>query len=69
VTVTIPAHLLPADGRFGSGPSKVRGAQVDAVHAAGRSLLGTSHRQLPVRSLVGRLREGLGELFTLPDGY
>jgi len=69
VTVTIPAHLLPADGRFGSGPSKVRGEQVDAVHAAGRSLLGTSHRQLPVRSLVGRLREGLAELFGLPDGY
>ena len=69
MTVTIPAHLLPADGRFGSGPSKVRGEQVDAVHAAGRSLLGTSHRQLPVRSLVGRLREGLAELFALPDGY
>ena len=69
MTVTIPAHLLPADGRFGSGPSKVRGEQVDAVHAAGRSLLGTSHRQLPVRSLVGRLREGLAELFGLPDGY
>jgi phosphoserine aminotransferase len=69
VTVTIPAHLLPADGRFGSGPSKVRAEQVDAVHAAGRSLLGTSHRQRPVRSLVGRLREGLAELFTLPDGY
>jgi phosphoserine aminotransferase len=65
----IPAHLLPADGRFGSGPSKVRAEQVDAVRAAGRSLLGTSHRQLPVRSLVGRLREGLAELFGLPDGY
>jgi phosphoserine aminotransferase len=69
VTVTIPTHLLPADGRFGSGPSKVRGEQVDAVHAAGRTLLGTSHRQQPVRSLVGRLREGLAQLFALPDGY
>jgi phosphoserine aminotransferase len=69
VTVTIPAHLLPADGRFGSGPSKVRREQVDAVQKAGRSLLGTSHRQQPVRSLVGRLREGLAELFALPDGY
>jgi len=69
VTVTIPAHLLPVDGRFGSGPSKVRGEQVDAVRAAARTLMGTSHRQLPVRSLVGRLREGLAHLFDLPDGY
>jgi len=69
VTVTIPAHLLPGDGRFGSGPSKVRGEQVDAVRAAARTLMGTSHRQLPVRSLVGRLREGLAHLFDLPDGY
>jgi phosphoserine aminotransferase len=69
VTVTIPAHLLPGDGRFGSGPSKVRGEQVDAVRAAARTLMGTSHRQPPVRSLVGRLREGLAQLFALPDGY
>jgi phosphoserine aminotransferase len=69
VTLTIPAHLLPVDGRFGSGPSKVRPEQVDAVRAAGPSLLGTSHRQPPVRALVGRLREGLRELFSLPDGY
>ncbi|HET8614658.1 MAG TPA: phosphoserine transaminase [Actinomycetales bacterium] len=69
VTVTIPAHLLPHDGRFGSGPSKVRPEQVDAVAAAGRTLLGTSHRQQPVRSLVGRLRAGLADLFGLPDGY
>ncbi|GAB3591462.1 phosphoserine transaminase [Angustibacter peucedani] len=67
--LTIPAHLLPSDGRFGSGPSKVRPAQVDAVAAAGRTLLGTSHRQAPVRALVGRLRAGLRELFALPDGY
>jgi phosphoserine aminotransferase len=69
VTLTIPASLLPADGRFGSGPSKVRPAQVQAVADAGRSLLGTSHRQAPVRALVGRVRSGLADLFTLPDGY
>ena len=67
--IEIPAHLLPADGRFGSGPSKVRPEQVDAVAAGGRSLLGTSHRQAPVRSLVGRVRAGLTTLFDLPDGY
>ncbi|WP_251150211.1 phosphoserine transaminase [Cellulosimicrobium sp. Marseille-Q4280] len=67
--ITIPADLLPADGRFGSGPSKVRAAQVRAVSDAGTSLLGTSHRQAPVRSLVRRSREGLGELFSLPEGY
>jgi phosphoserine aminotransferase len=69
VTLTIPAHLLPADGRFGSGPSKVRPQQVQAVADAGRTLLGTSHRQAPVRALVGRVREGLRQLFALPDGY
>ncbi len=68
-TVTIPADLLPTDGRFGAGPSKVRPAQLDALAATGRSYLGTSHRQAPVRSQVGRLRSGLRELFTLPDGY
>jgi phosphoserine aminotransferase len=65
----IPQHMLPGDGRFGSGPSKVRPEQVAAVTAAGRTLLGTSHRQQPVRALVGRLRAGLTELFALPDGY
>src|SRR4051812_22961428 len=69
VTLTIPPSLLPADGRFGSGPSKVRPAQVRAVTEAGRTLLGTSHRQAPVRALVGRVRAGLAELFTLPEGY
>ncbi|WHP18993.1 phosphoserine transaminase [Cellulomonas sp. ES6] len=68
-TVTIPEELLPSDGRFGSGPAKVRDAQVRALAEVGRSLLGTSHRQAPVRSLVGRVRAGLGELFSLPDGY
>jgi phosphoserine aminotransferase len=67
--IRIPAHLLPADGRFGSGPSKVRPAQVEAVAAAGRTLLGTSHRQAPVRSLVGRVRRGLADLFAAPEGY
>ncbi|OLT48128.1 phosphoserine transaminase [Cellulosimicrobium sp. CUA-896] len=67
--LTIPADLLPSDGRFGSGPSKVRPAQVRALADAGVSLLGTSHRQAPVRSLVRRTREGLTALFDLPDGY
>jgi phosphoserine aminotransferase len=64
----IPADLLPADGRFGCGPSKVRPGQLAAV-AAAADVMGTSHRQKPVKSLVGRVRAGLRELFTLPDGY
>ena len=67
--ITIPAHLLPADGRFGSGPSKVRPEQVSALAAAGGTLLGTSHRQAPVRGVVERVRTGVAELFGLPDGY
>lgn len=67
--IRIPADLLPRDGRFGSGPSKVRPEAAEALAAAGRTLLGTSHRQAPVKSLVRRLREGLAELFSLPDGY
>ncbi|WP_022900732.1 phosphoserine transaminase [Humibacter albus] len=67
--IAIPESLLPADGRFGAGPSRVRAAQVDALVAAQATLLGTSHRQAPVRSLVGRVREGLEALFRLPDGY
>jgi len=67
--IQIPADLLPADGRFGCGPSKVRPAAVEALAATGRSYLGTSHRQAGVRSVVGRLRAGLAELFSLPDGY
>ena len=67
--LTIPADLLPRDGRFGSGPSKVRREQVDALAAVGTTLLGTSHRQAPVRSLVGRVRAGLAALFDAPDGY
>jgi phosphoserine aminotransferase len=64
----IPADLLPADGRFGSGPSKVRLEQLDAL-VDQRALLGTSHRQPPVKDLVGSIRAGITELFALPDGY
>jgi phosphoserine aminotransferase len=60
---------LPTDGRFGSGPSKVRTEAVRSVMEAAKGPLGTSHRQPPVRSLVGRLRSGLAELFSLPEGY
>lgn len=67
--VTIPQHLLPADGRFGAGPSKVRPEQVDAVARAGAGLLGTSHRQAPVRRLVGSVREGLAQFLRLPEGH
>jgi phosphoserine aminotransferase len=67
--IRIPADLLPADGRFGCGPSKVRPESVEALAATGRSYLGTSHRQAPVKSVVGRLRRGLADLFSLPDGY
>ncbi|MFL6139791.1 MAG: phosphoserine transaminase [Frankiaceae bacterium] len=65
----IPDHLKPADGRFGAGPSKIRPEQLDALTATGTAYLGTSHRQQPVRSVVGRVRAGLAELFALPDGY
>ncbi len=64
----IPAEIKPADGRFGCGPSKVR-PEALARLAEQSALMGTSHRQAPVRDLVGRIRDGLGELFGLPDGY
>ncbi len=67
--VQIPAELLPADGRFGAGPSKIQPAHLEALAATGRSLMGTSHRQAPVRDLVGRVREGLTSFFPVPDGY
>lgn len=67
--VEIPSELLPEDGRFGSGPSKVRREAVQALADAAGDYLGTSHRQPPVRSMVARLKEGLMELFTPPDGY
>ena len=67
--LVIPPELLPADGRFGCGPSKVRPEQIDAVVAAASSIIGTSHRQAPVKRLVGEIRHGLAELFALPDGW
>ena len=67
--IVIPDALKPQDGRFGAGPSKVRTAQVDALSALAASYLGTSHRQKTVKSQVGRLRAGLAEFFSLPDGY
>ena len=67
--VKIPADLLPADGRFGAGPSKISPAHLDALAATGVSLMGTSHRQAPVRDLVGRVRSGLTDFFPIPDGY
>jgi phosphoserine aminotransferase len=67
--IRIPDDLLPADGRFGSGPSKVRLEAVDAVAQVSRTFLGTSHRQPPVKNLVGRIRAGLHELFSLPSGW
>ena len=65
----IPADLLPSDGRFGAGPSKVRVEALRSLHDTGSTLLGTSHRQAPVKQLVGRVRAGLAELFSLPEGY
>jgi len=65
----IPAELKPADGRFGSGPSRVRPEQLTHLAESGATLMGTSHRQKPVRELVGHVRSGLRELFSLPDGY
>lgn len=67
--VTIPSDLLPADGRFGAGPSKVRDEQVAALQTAARGPLGTSHRQAPVKNLVGSIRSGLAEFLALPAGY
>ena len=69
MAIEIPRDLLPADGRFGCGPSKVRAEQLDALLAAGPTLLGTSHRQAPVKNLVGSVREHLAALFRLPEGY
>jgi phosphoserine aminotransferase len=65
----IPATLLPRDGRFGSGPSRVRDEQVEALVAAQPGVMGTSHRQAPVKNLVGDIRTMLAEFFRLPDGY
>jgi len=65
----IPSELKPGDGRFGAGPSKVRARQLEHLADKGDNLMGTSHRQKPVKALVGGIRAGLRELFSLPDGY
>ncbi len=67
--LSIPEELKPADGRFGCGPSKVRPQALANLGQAGAAVMGTSHRQKPVRSLVGEIRSGLRTLFSLPDGY
>src|SRR5437763_5118116 len=67
--IELPPELRPTDGRFGSGPSKVRQEAVAALAAAAPTYLGTSHRQAPVKSVVRRLRDGLTSLLALPDGY
>src|SRR3954447_3354222 len=67
--LVIPDELKPADGRFGAGPSKVRPEQLAHLAEHGTAVMGTSHRQKPVRAVVGRVREGLSDLFSLPDGY
>jgi len=68
-TITIPTDLLPVDGRFGCGPSKVRPEQLAYLAGAGAALFGTSHRQAPIKDLVGRVRTSLGSLFNIPEGY
>ena len=67
--ITLPDALKPVDGRFGCGPSKVRPAQVESLGGLGRTILGTSHRQAPVKNLVKEVRAGLTELFGSPAGY
>ena len=68
-TIVIPTDLLPVDGRFGCGPSKVRPEQLAYLAGAGSAIMGTSHRQAPVKNLVKRVRSGLSDLFRLPEGY
>ncbi|ASK66851.1 phosphoserine transaminase [Brachybacterium avium] len=67
--LSIPQRLLPADGRFGSGPSRVRSEQMETLQSVSTTVMGTSHRQAPVKDLVGRVRNGLAALFSLPEGY
>ena len=67
--ISIPENLLPADGRFGCGPSKVRDEQISFLSSLQPGTLGTSHRQAPVKNLVGSVRDGLSELFQAPEGY
>jgi len=68
-SLTIPDDIKPSDGRFGSGPSKVRPEQLHALSTSAAALFGTSHRQAPVKDLVGRVRNGLRDYFSVPDGY
>src|SRR4051794_27124528 len=68
-SLVIPADLRPGDGRFGSGPAKIRPESLAALAATGRTLMGTSHRQAPVKRLVADVKVGLEQLFGLPDGY
>ena len=68
-SLQIPDAIKPADGRFGCGPSKVRPEQLAHLAAAGAAVMGTSHRQAPVKAVVGRVRAGLRELFSLPGDY
>jgi phosphoserine aminotransferase len=67
--IVIPSNIKPVDGRFGCGPSKIRPEALAALSASGNSILGTSHRQKPVKNVVKRVREGLTSLFNLPEGY
>ncbi len=67
--IQIPASLLPVDGRFGAGPSKVRSEQIDALVASAATYMGTSHRQKTVKNQVARVKNGLSDLFSLPAGY
>jgi phosphoserine aminotransferase len=69
MSITVPADLLPGDGRFGCGPSKVRPEALRALASEGAAVMGTSHRQAPVKGLVRQVREGIGRLFDVPDGY
>lgn len=68
-TLEIPSSIKPGDGRFGCGPSKVRTGQLQALTTTAAGLFGTSHRQAPIKDLVGRVRSGLVEYFSVPDGY
>jgi len=67
--IIIPSSIKPVDGRFGCGPSRIRPEALAALSASGNSILGTSHRQKPVKNVVKRVREGLTSLFDLPEGY
>ncbi|HLS02296.1 MAG TPA: phosphoserine transaminase, partial [Beutenbergiaceae bacterium] len=69
MTITLPSDLRPADGRFGSGPSRIRSQQIDDLASANPGVLGTSHRQAPVKNLVADVRQMLAELYQAPSGY